>query len=262
MIRRLIRFMSYNPFTLENKTILITGASGGIGSATAIECAKLGASVIVSGRNKDKLDSLIKELQSIQMADGRAESIICNLADENDIKKLAEQAPALDGVALNAGISKLCPIKFLKRDDFEQIINVNAISQSLVLKELLKKKKIKDGASVVFTASMAGKGVPRSGNAMYGASKAAVCEFAKFAALELASRKIRVNTICPGMVNTKMIAKAGDLSYSQDSGVNKYPLGRYGEPDEIAKAFVYLLSDASSWITGTDLVIDGGLHIG
>ncbi len=251
--------MSYNPFTLEGKTILITGASGGIGGASALECVKMGASVIATGRNVDRLEALLLKLNSIH---NNNFIYVCDVADEADIKNLAAQVPELDGLVLNAGIGKISPIKFINSSDFERILKVNLVSQSLLLKELLKKKKIKNGGSVVFTASMAGKDVPKPGEAMYGASKSAVSAFAKVAAIELAARKIRVNTVCPGVVNTMMTAGLSDLEYSKDGGVSEYPLGRYGEPKDIALAFVYLLSDASAWITGTDLVIDGGLHIG
>lgn len=253
--------MPYNPFSLKGKTIMITGASGGIGSATARECSKLGAKVIITARNKERLESLLDELTEIK--DQKKDSfIVCDITDEDAVKNLVTQLPCLDGVVLNAGIGKLSPIKFIKKADFEYLIKVNTISQSLILKELLKKNKLKDGSSVVFTASMAGKDEPRSGNAMYGASKAALIGFSKFAAIELANRKIRVNTICPGMVNTQMNADVNDVEFSENRGVKDYPLGRYGEPEDIAHAFAFLLSDASKWITGIDLIVDGGLHIG
>lgn len=249
--------MSYNPFSLQGKQILITGASSGIGRATAIECSKLGASVVITARRQDALQ------ETFSMLEGNGHQlIVADLSVAEDIKSIASSVAKLDGIVFNAGTSMLRPVKYIKESEFKEILNINMVSSSLLLSETLKQKKLNDSASVVFTASTAGLFDPVAGNAMYSASKGAVCAFAKNAALELASRKIRVNTVCPGMVNTKMIQIGKEFEqFELDSG-KWCPLGRFGEPEEIAKAFVYLLSDASAWITGTNLIIDGGRSIG
>lgn len=159
-------------------------------------------------------------------------------------------------------MSKLKPVKYIKESDFKEILDVNLVSSAVLLGDLLKLKKIKDGASVIFTSSVAALYDPVIGNAMYSASKGAVCAFAKNVAFELASRKIRVNTVCPGMVDTQMVKKDIELKCSGKGEISDYPLGRCANPEEIAWAFIYLLSDASKWVTGTDFIIDGGLHIG
>ncbi len=252
--------MEYNPFSISGKTIFITGATGGIGKATAIECAKMGATLYLSGRNSEKLQSVWNDIKGYT---NRKEQLLsCDLSDFEQVKELAAKLPILDGVVFNAGISKLKPVKYIKEDDFKKILDINLISSAVLLGELLKQKKLKDGSSVVFTSSAAGLYDPVVGNAMYSASKGAVCAFAKNVALELAPRKIRVNSVCPGMVNTQMIKVNDGLEYSDNGGVKEYPLGRYADPKEIAWAFIYLLSDASKWVTGTDFIIDGGLHIG
>ena len=125
----------------------------------------------------------------------------------------------------------------------------------------MKKKKLAKGASVVIVASIGGVGVFSVGNAIYGASKAALTSTMKFCAKELAPKKIRVNSVNPGMTNTKLINR-GTLTEEQfNADMERYPLKRYGEPEDIAHGIVYLLSDASSWVTGQALVIDGGVSI-
>ena len=252
--------MKNNPFSLDGKSILITGASGDIGQATAVECAKMGARVILTGRNEERLVNSWNEVNKYSNNDNIYH--VCDLSDFNSIKNLVSRLTVLNGIVFNAGISKLVPIKFIKETEFKEILNVNLVSSAIFLKEILKQKKINDGASVVFTSSAAGLYDPIMGNAMYSASKGAVCAFAKNAALELAGRNIRVNAVCPGMVDTKMIKHNEGLEYSDVGGLKRYPLKRYAKPEEIAYAFVYLLSDASAWITGTDFIIDGGLRIG
>lgn len=252
--------MEYNPFSLNDKKVLITGASGDIGKVAAVECAKMGADVFLTGRNKEKLEESRSDASVFSKTEIQCQ--VCDLSDFDSIRELAIKLPELDGIVFNAGISKLVPVKYIKESDFRKILDVNLVSSSILLKEILKQKKLKDAASVVFTSSAAGLYDPIMGNAMYSASKGAVCAFAKNAAIELAGRKIRVNAVCPGMVNTKMIRANEGLEYSDVGGLKRYPLGRYARPEEIAYAFIYLLSDASAWITGTDFIIDGGLHIG
>lgn len=236
--------------------MLVTGASSGIGKATAIECSKLGARVIITGRNDDRL------YETYSLLEGNSNlSINCDLTEEDDLGKLTDVLPIIQGAVINAGIGKLVPIKSIKESDFSRILQTNTISSLMLLKNLLKKKKIEEGASVIFTSSISAMGQTAIGNAMYTASKGAISSFVKVAALELAPRRIRVNAICPGEVKTPMTAENDLMTGDIEEGLKRYPLGRYGEPRDIALAMIYLLSDASSWITGTNMIIDGGLTI-
>ena len=246
----------YNPFSLEGKTILITGASSGIGRAAAIECSRLGAKVIVTGRNEDRLTQTLKSLEG----EGHA-SFICDLNKESDIDSMVASLPEIQGLVNNAGFTKILPLQFLNQEDLQGLLQTNTLSPILLFQKLLKKKKLKKDSSVVFTSSLAGIGACTVGNSMYVASKGAISAFVHCAALELAPKKIRVNAVCPGMVDTGIL-NSGTLSEEQIKlDQNNYPLGRFGKPDEIAWAIIYLLSDAAGWITGTNLVIDGGLSL-
>ena len=222
----------YNPFSLEGKTILVTGASSGIGRATAIECSRMGAKVIITARNEERLKETLEQLEG----------------DDH-------------GLVNNAGFTKLSLLQFVKEEDLKSIFQVNTIAPALLFQKLLKKKKIKKGASIVFTSSMAGLGCTSVGNSMYTASKGAISAYIKTAALELAPKSIRINAICPAMVNTGILEGGSVTKEQLKEDMKQYPLGRYGDPYDIAWAMIYLLSDASSWITGTNLILDGGLTL-
>ena len=249
----------YNPFSLGGKTILVTGASSGIGRATAIECSKMGATVVITGRNEKQL---IETQNSIKSHMGGGSTIIrCNLTDETELNQLVESTPVLHGAVLNAGISRLSPVKSIRREVLKQVLETNTVSAIMLLQKLLKSKKLTDGSSVVFTSSMSALGETAVGTSIYSASKGALTAFVRVAALEVAGRGIRVNAICPGEVRTGMIADNDLMSSEADAGIRRYSLKRYGEPRDIALAMVYFLSDASSWVTGTNFVIDGGMSI-
>lgn len=248
--------MSYNPFSLKGKTVLVTGASSGIGECTAIECSKLGAKVILTARNEERLKRTLSQLEG----EGHI-YLSCDLNDETAIDNLVDFIPEVHGVVNNAGYAKLMPIQFITHEDLSSMLNVNTIAPMLILKKLLKKKKIKKGTSVVFTSSIAGLGQSSVGNAMYTASKGAISAFIRCAALELAPKQIRVNAVCPAMVKTA-IMDSGSVTQAQlEEDMKNYPLGRYGNPKDVALAMVYLLSDASEWMTGNNLIIDGGVTL-
>lgn len=252
-----IKYMSYNPYSLEGKTVLVTGASSGIGRTTAIECSKMGASVIITARNEERLkatlDSLSTEFgQSHQM-------VLADLSSETGVNALVDELPHLDGVSLNAGIVKTLPVKFINQDDLTEVLNVNMMGPILLAQRLLKKKRITRGSSVVFTSSIGGVMISTVGNTMYGVSKGGLNAFMKGMALEMASIGIRSNSVNPGFVATNILS-AGTISEEDlKKNVAAYPLGRFGKPEDIAYAIIYLLSDASSWVTGHTLVIDGGV---
>ena len=248
--------MSYNPFTLAGKTILVTGASSGIGQATAIECSKLGAKVIITARNEARLN------ETHSMMEGTSHQIvITEQTDENQVKELVSNVPALDGLVLCAGKGMTLPFPFCTREKYDEIFNVNYFAPVELLRLLVKKKKLNNPSSVVFVSSIGGVESFTLGNGIYGASKAAINSTMKFCARELAAKKIRVNSVNPGMVNTKLIQGGSVTEEQHQLDMQKYPLKRYGEPEEIAYGIIYLLSDASAWVTGHSLFIDGGVTI-
>lgn len=252
-----IKSMSYNPYSLENKTVLVTGASSGIGRATAIECSKMGATVIITARNKERLQETFDALE--RSFGQEHQQVIADMSTEEAVHQLADSMPALDGVSLNAGIVKTLPVKFINGDALNEVLNVNMICPVLLAQRLLKKKKLHRGSSVVFTSSIGGVMISTVGNTMYGVSKGGLNAFMKGFALEMASNGIRSNSVNPGFVATNILS-AGTISDEQlKENMAKYPLGRFGKPEDIAHAIIYLLSDASSWVTGHTLVVDGGV---
>lgn len=248
--------MSYNPFTLEGKKILITGASSGIGQATAIECSKLGAKVIIIGRNEERLKQTLAQMEG----DGH-EYMVCDLSNSEDLNRIVSEMPTLDGLVNNAGIGNMSPISFIKEKDLETVFKTNTFAPILLLKLLSKKRLLAKNSSVVFTSSVAGLGAASTGNGIYTASKGALSAFIKVAALEFASKNIRINAVCPGMTRTPLIENESVQEEELQKDMERYPLKRYADPKEIAWGIIYLLSDASSFVTGDNLVIDGGLNV-
>ncbi len=248
--------MGYNPFSLEGKTILVTGASSGIGRAAAIECSKMGAKLIITARNAERLQETLSQLEG----EGH-QMLLCDLSDSNAINEMVDQLREINALVNNAGYTKLLPINFINRDDFQSILDVNTVAPIMLLQRLLKKKKLAKNSSVVFTSSMAGIGSSTVANGMYTASKGALSAFIRCAALELAPKGIRVNAVCPAMVNTNIMESGSVTEEQLKEDLKHYPLGRYGEPNDVAYAMIYLLSDASSWVTGTNMVIDGGVTL-
>lgn len=249
--------MINNPFSLEGKTILVTGASSGIGRQTAIECSKIGANVVITARNEKRLS---ETLAALDTSNGQThQMVIADLSSQEGVNALVDALPELNGVSLNAGIVKTLPVKFINSDDLQEVLNVNMMGPVLLTQRLLKKKKIGKGASVVFTSSIGGVMISTVGNTMYGISKGGLNAFMKGLALEMAAKGIRSNSVNPGFVDTNILA-AGTISEEQlEENKKRYPLGRFGKPEDIAYAIIYLLSDASSWVTGHTLVIDGGV---
>lgn len=157
-----------------------------------------------------------------------------------------------------AGLTIPKPFKFLQEEDIQEVMTINFNAPLLLTQLLVKKKKLQKAASIVFISSISGIKVSYIGNSIYSASKGAINGFCKGLALELAPQQIRVNTVIPGMVETNIVS-GGEVTQEQmEADKQKYPLKRYGKPEEVAYAVVYLLSDASSWVTGSNLLIDGG----
>lgn len=250
--------MSYNPYSLAGKTILVTGAASGIGRATSVECSKLGARLVLADIDGPGLAETLAMLAQPEL---EHLTFTVDLCDEEAIAEMVDRIPVLDGVSNNAGITKLVPVQFIGADDFERIHKVNLLAPILLTKYLVRKKKIVRGGSIVFTASAAGVCRVSVGNAIYATTKCGVDAFMRTAALELAPKGIRCNSVNPGMVETPLINRGQVTDEQHEKDKENYPLGRYGKPEDVAFATIYLLSEASCWMTGTALKIDGGMTL-
>ena len=223
--------MNANPFSLAGKRVLVTGASSGIGRAAAIECARAGAELLITGRDEERL------LATLQALDGGPHrAVAADLADPEGIERLVDKARGLDGVVHSAGIACSRPFPFVGRKVLDGVMEINFYAPAELTRRLLR----------------------ASADA---ASKGAVSALARGMAIYLAPKGIRVNSVCPGVVETALFDAGTVTSEQLEARRRAYPLRRFGRPEEIAWAIVYLLSDASAWMTGTDLKIDGGLTL-
>lgn len=252
--------MTYNPFTLEGKTILVTGASSGIGKAIAIECSKLGASVFITARNEERLSAV---LSSLDTSCGQThQMIVADITTQEELDKLVDALPPIDGVSDNAGTSNgNKPIKFIKDEELAEIMNSNTIAHVNLAKALFKKKLLNKNGSYVFTASIGGTSSHVTGQSVYGISKSAINAFMQYCAVEFSSRGIRCNSVCPGMIKTPLINVDTLTEEDMARDADKYLLKRYGEPEEVAHVHAFLLSDASSYVTGISIIVDGGYTV-
>lgn len=241
-----------NSFSLIGKTILVTGASSGIGRAIAIACAEQRASVVLTGRNVTCLEETLRLMCDVD----KHRIIPADLTIAEQRSALVEQVPVLDGVVQCAGIGSRVLCKMLEEQDVNRVMQANFEAPVLLQAEFLREKKIAKEASIVFIASAAAT-MPSVGNAIYSASKAAIIAYAKCLAQELANRKIRVNCISPAMVWTDL-ALVGATEDQLREAEQNYPLKRYAQPEDITGAAIYLLSDASSWVTGSNMELTGG----
>lgn len=238
-------------FSLSGKTILVTGASSGIGRGIAIACAEAGACVVLNGRNVARLNETLSHMS------GEGHVVLpADLTDVAQRQALVEQVPELDGLVQCAGVMNRVPCKSIGQEDIDAVFAPNVEAPMLLQAELLQERKIKKGASIVYMASIAARSAV-AGNALYSASKAAIISYAKCLSLELAPRQIRVNCICPAMVWTDL-ALVGATREELEQDQLKYPLKRYGQPEDIAGLAIYLLSDVSCWMTGSCVEITGG----
>jgi NAD(P)-dependent dehydrogenase (short-subunit alcohol dehydrogenase family) len=248
--------MPEHPFSLDDKTIFVTGASSGIGRAIAIECSKLGAKLIITGRDEKRLDDTFSDLQGSGHIQFRAD-----LSSVAEITALIKSLPLLDGFVCNAGVNKLLPIQFITEKELGETFQINSIAPILLTKNLVKRKKLKNPSSIVYISSIAGVFSASPANSMYSASKGAMNGFMKNAALDLAKKGIRCNSVNPGFIKTNL-SDIKELKEDQlEKHLPKYPIKRFGTPEDVAYATIYLLSDASSWVTGAPFLIDGGYTI-
>lgn len=242
----------YNPYSLEGKTILITGAASGIGKETAIESSKMGAKIVAVDLNADGLNALAPQLEG----EGHL-TFDGNLCNDEFLKLLAENAPVLNGVFLCAGVSDTTLVKFLTEEKIDRVFNINVKAPVMMLKYLLKKKKVADGGSLVWMSSYGAEKV-EPGLGIYAASKSAVNGFMRAYAKELIGKKIRSNSIMPMMIKTELISTLTTISEEDwKKQEESYPLG-FGAPQDVARVAMFLFSDASRWITGTQFKMGGG----
>lgn len=244
--------MINNPFSLENKTILVTGSSSNIGKKIAIRCSEMGAKIIVAARDEERMKATV-----IEMAGDGHQYVQVDLSNTESIAALTETMPILDGVVLCAARFDTTPVKNIKRESIQAMFDTNTFANFDIIQKLLKKKKIAKGGSIVFISSVASTR-PYKGNSLYSATKGAVNSFAKVLATELGVQRIRVNCVQPGIVRRDGGIREGTLTAEQQRAeMERFPLGM-GETDDIAYASIYLLSDVAKWITGIDLIVDGG----
>lgn len=242
-----------NPFSLEGKTILVTGASAGIGRSIAIICSQMGARLVITGRNKSNLEETGKLLEG-----DNHEQYVADLTLESDLKLLVESLPKLDGFVSNAGIVRPMVLQFTESEDVNEVMQINIMVPIHLTRLIVQNKKLNKDASLVFISSINGNNCTYIGSSIYAASKSALTGFMKATALELSPRGIRVNCINPGMIETNLL-KAGTIGEEElEKDKLKYPLKRYGKPEEVAYAATYLLSDVTQWMTGSSLLLDGG----
>jgi NAD(P)-dependent dehydrogenase (short-subunit alcohol dehydrogenase family) len=246
-------------FSLENKNVLVTGASSGIGRAVCVQCSKSGANITAIGRNEERL----KETVSLTENANNVSYFVLDLNEKQLAENFTKECKLYDGIVLAAGIDFIKPVRMQSAEDVLNIFQTNVLSHYHFINRLIKNKKLNAGASVIFITSVEGIHINTIGHSAYGISKSAMKSFSKSLALELSPSKIRVNCVSPAMVETPMI-QSWITNFSKEDLEKdrlKYPLKRYGTPDDVAYACVFLLSDESSWITGSEIVLDGGLTI-
>ncbi len=242
--------MTYNPFTLTGKTILVTGASSGIGRATAIECTRMGARVCITGRDAARLDETFRSLEG----EGHIQ-LTADLTVEEQIVGMVKQLPLLDGIVHSAGITRFMLAKHIGLDDIREVFDTNLNSVILLNRELLNTRRLNKGVSFVFISSVMHGTNFHPGYTLYSAAKGALLPVSDVLALELSAIKGRSNIVSPGAVETPMVEAFEDYL---DTDSARYQLG-HGKPEDVAWMCVYLLSDAARWVTRSEFTIHGGL---
>lgn len=244
--------MFQNPFSLHGKTVLVTGASSGIGRAVAVECARAGACVVITGRDQQRLDETMGMLAA--PAEGEHKAVVADLTDAGQLAQLAAAAGQLDGVVFAAGTHGTSPVRMFRQAHLESVMAANYIAPAMLTQKLLYQKQLRNGASLVYVSSISVH-TGTVGVGPYCASKAALEGFMRALALEIAPRGMRANALAPGLVDTPLVSWAEEWFAEQ---AKKYPLG-LGKPEDVAYGAVYLLADASRKVTGIHLHLDGGI---
>lgn len=241
-----------DPFSLAGKRVLITGASSGIGRQTAITCSQMGARLLITGRSPERL----QETAALLEGDGHL-ALEADLTVQADLDRLVDQAGVVDGIVHAAGIVRLVPMRMINQNQLDETFGSNVFAPMLLTKGLLAKKKIAPQGSIVFISAVASHVGPMA-SATYSASKGALLGAMRTLALEVSKQGIRANCIAPGYVRSPMLETLGQVSGKMEEHVTQTPLG-VGEPEDVAHAAVFYLSDASRWVTRNYFIIDGGL---
>lgn len=242
-------------FNLDGKTILVTGASSGIGRQIALSCAQAGAQIIASGRDPQRLEVTLEA-----MPNTGHRTLALDLCDDAAVKVAVSTLGKIDGVVHGAGISLLAPLRLATRPHIESQLASNLVGPMLLTQQLLLRNAIGQGGSIVFISSISAH-IGVHGVSSYSASKGALEAMARSLSMEVAKKGIRVNCLAPGLVQTPMFEAALSTTGGLDETIKNYPLG-LGQPEDVAHAAIFFLSPASRWITGTTLVLDGGHTVG
>jgi NAD(P)-dependent dehydrogenase (short-subunit alcohol dehydrogenase family) len=247
-------------FSLTDKTILVTGASSGIGREAAMQLSKAGATVVVTGRNPDRLQETFDQIERVLQSSfvNRNSSIIADLTIESEMDRLITSLPSLNGIVHCAGIVGPLPAKFIAQSDIDRMFGINYCVPVNLTSKILRKKKLADGGSILFMSTIATRN-PYFGGALYSGSKAALESYSKTLALEMVAKGIRSNCIMAGLVATPMIENPSEKNMQEEAlqrYLKRYPLG-IGQPADVANAILFFMSDASKWITGTSLMMGG-----
>lgn len=246
--------MFQHPFHLHGKTVLVTGASSGIGRAVALACARAGARVVVNGRDAARLAETLALLAAPAPDNPAHQACAADLTDPAQLAQLVAACGALDGVVHAAGVHGVTPLRMLRQSFMQTVLDANFLAPLMLTQLLLAKKSLRNGASLVFMSSIAAH-TGTVGVGPYSASKAALEGMIRPLALEIAPRAMRANAIAPGLVDTPLVNE--DRAWL-DEKAKMYPLG-LGTPDDVAHAAIYLLADISRKVTGTRLHLDGGI---
>jgi NAD(P)-dependent dehydrogenase (short-subunit alcohol dehydrogenase family) len=243
-----------NDFSIVEKNILVVGATSGLGRSFVTHSAGLDSNLYITGRNCEVLDELKKEYPgNVQLNKG------CDirLKEERD-NYISSIETQLNGVVFFSGVTEYAPLKFQSEKSISDLIDTNFTSNILFLQELSKRKKIAPSASVVFLSSVSAQRGGSPGISIYAATKGAIESAVRVLSLEFAKSRVRINAIAPGLVMTPMMTQQTSLTPEQlNEQKKKYPLG-FGKPEDISNLIQFLISDASQWITGTTITIDGG----
>ena len=249
----------FNPFTLKDKVIIVTGASSGIGAQCAIDCSKMGAKVVLIGRNMERLQQTLEQCENpthhlvvsydLVNTDGMVEMI----------KGVVEKMGKISGLVNCAGISTTLPINLVKKESLDNFFQTNVYSAYFLTKECSKKSVISEkGLSVIFISSVMGV-VGENGKSLYSMTKGAIVAGVKSLACELAKKNVRVNCISPGCIVTPINEHLPHIAEPERRAIleSQHLLG-LGHVSDVSNACLYLLSDASRWVTGINLMVDGG----
>lgn len=248
--------------SLKDKVAIITGASSGIGQATAVLFSKYGCKLVLTGRNKERLDETVNQLHT-KSSDDHLE-FIGNITDSDFQKKLVdgtiEKFGKLDILINNAGVFHFGNIFDITEENYDDMHNTN-LKAKIFLTQLCVPHLIATKGVIVNNASVSAiKGLHEV--VTYGALKAGLCQFTKLCATELASKGIRVNAVCPGFVDTPLHqTERGRMPEFREAVMNLHPLGRFASSEEVANSIGYLASDMSTFTTGVTLLVDGGMAL-